>query len=289
MSRSRMMTCLVAAVFVWVSHIPAIAADDAPQDLCGGRYNSDGVYEYYDHLGCERLRSLANRYAAYERKYQQWQLEGRDMSEIIPPEGYIATYSDGEFSIEVVVAYLAKDDFDEAASASTPIIQVLVNGKPVTFDVPPTLANGRTLVPLRAIFEAMEASVTWDDATQSVTGTRGDTTVVLTIGSTVAKVNGQEVTLDVPAVLRSGRTFVPARFVAEALGAKVDWDQVTNTVIITDTQVSAAGCPEGMVKASGLFGPNGQGGCINAPKGNDGGVVTNIIESEGRVIDSDNQ
>ena len=64
-------------------------------------------------------------------------------------------------------------------------ITVILDSKIMSFDVPPQLMNGRTMVPLRAVFEAMGAHVDWDGATETVTGTKGDTVVVLAIGSTL--------------------------------------------------------------------------------------------------------
>jgi len=90
------------------------------------------------------------------------------------------------------------------------------------------------MVPLRAIFEAMEASVSWDAQTQTVTGTRGNTVVTLTIGSTSPTVNNRTVTIDQPGVIIDGRTLVPLRFVGEAFGATVDWDSSTRLVTIVD-------------------------------------------------------
>jgi len=112
-------------------------------------------------------------------------------------------------------------------------ISVLLNGSELSFDVPPQTVDGRTLVPLRAIFEALGAEVNWNDSTQTITGTKGDTTVVLPLGSTTPTVNGQTVTIDVPAMVQNGRTLVPLRFVAEALGVVVDWNPSTRTVTIT--------------------------------------------------------
>ena len=113
-------------------------------------------------------------------------------------------------------------------------ISVLLNGTPISFDQPPVIIDGRTLVPLRAIFEAMNATVDWDQSTKTVTSTRGNTTVKLTIGENTLYKNGQPVTLDVPAQLISDRTMVPARAVAEAFGADVQWNGENRTVIITE-------------------------------------------------------
>ena len=112
-------------------------------------------------------------------------------------------------------------------------IKVLLNGKEISFDQPPVLKDGRTLVPVRAIFEAMGAVVNWDDKTQTVTAVRGNTTVVMQIGNTVMKVNDEKIILDVPPQILNSRTLVPARAVAESFGADVKWDDKTSTVTIT--------------------------------------------------------
>jgi hypothetical protein len=112
-------------------------------------------------------------------------------------------------------------------------IAVRLDGRYLAFDVPPQMISGRTMVPLRAIFEALGATVNWNQAAQTVTATRGDVTVSLTIGSNVLLRNGQEIPLDVPAQVVSGRTLVPTRAVAESFGAGVNWDGPARTVVIT--------------------------------------------------------
>lgn len=114
------------------------------------------------------------------------------------------------------------------------VIQVKLNGTYLNMDVPPTIIDGRTLVPLRAIFEALNADVVWDNNTKTVTGSKGSTTVVLKINSKTAQVNGKNTLLDVPATIVDGRTMVPARFIAESLGQKVGWAENLRTVLITD-------------------------------------------------------
>ncbi|MBE7054373.1 MAG: hypothetical protein E7391_08940 [Ruminococcaceae bacterium] len=111
-------------------------------------------------------------------------------------------------------------------------IKITLNGTALTMDQPPIIVEGRTLVPLRAIFEALGATVTWDDATKCATGVLDSKTVSLVINNTQAKVNGTDVTLDVPAQIVNSRTLVPVRFISESLGCKVDWDDATKTVII---------------------------------------------------------
>jgi hypothetical protein len=113
-------------------------------------------------------------------------------------------------------------------------IIVIVNGEAIVFDQPPIIENGRTLVPLRAIFEALGARVEWDAKLQIVYADRSDVSVTLPIGSTTMYRGFEEVTLDVPAKIVGGRTLVPARAVAESFGADVTWDQSTRTVTITE-------------------------------------------------------
>ncbi|MEW5922341.1 MAG: copper amine oxidase N-terminal domain-containing protein, partial [Bacillota bacterium] len=110
--------------------------------------------------------------------------------------------------------------------------RLLLDGKQLSFDVPPVTEQGRTLVPLRTIFEALGADVRWDGTTWTVTATKGQTTVRLTVGVRTAYKNGAPVNLDVPAKIVNGRTLVPLRFVSEALGAKVNWDTKTQVVTI---------------------------------------------------------
>lgn len=76
------------------------------------------------------------------------------------------------------------------------------------------------MVPLRAIFEALGATVDWNDATQTVTSTKGNTTISLTINNPTMYVNGTSVALDSPACLVGARTLVPVRAISEAFGTK---------------------------------------------------------------------
>jgi len=112
----------------------------------------------------------------------------------------------------------------QAAPANSNAIIVYVDGDKIDFDVLPIIIEGRTMVPLRAIFEALDAQVEWDGITRAVTGFKQDTNVRLLVDSKTAIVNGKEIQLDVPATIVSGRTLVPARFISESLGAQVSWD-----------------------------------------------------------------
>lgn len=113
-------------------------------------------------------------------------------------------------------------------------ITVSVNGNEVIFDQAPIIENGRTLVPLRAIFEALGAEVYWDQNEQKVTAEKDGTVIELVIGSNVMIVDDEEAELDIAAKLVNERTMVPARAVAEAFGCEVTWDNENRAVIIEE-------------------------------------------------------
>ncbi|MEW6181876.1 MAG: stalk domain-containing protein [Bacillota bacterium] len=110
---------------------------------------------------------------------------------------------------------------------------VRINGQLQKYTQPPVIINGSTLVPLRGIFEALGAQVTWANDTKTITAVKGDITVVLQIGGQSATKNGSQVSLLQPAMIINSVTMVPARFVGQAFGAKVDWDSTTRTVFIS--------------------------------------------------------
>ncbi|WP_276354355.1 stalk domain-containing protein [Cohnella caldifontis] len=112
-------------------------------------------------------------------------------------------------------------------------VTVEINGSPVDFDQQPAIVRDRVMVPLRKIFEVLEADMTWDPDTRTVQAAKGDRKISLTIGSPVAEVDGKPVPLEAPPVVLNSRTLVPARFIAESLGADVEWDSVAKTVKIS--------------------------------------------------------
>ncbi len=109
----------------------------------------------------------------------------------------------------------------------------VVYGLPVENDVAPVLVNDRTMLPIRFIAEAMGATVGWDEATRAVTITNGDLSIAIVIGEAQATVNGEAVALDAAAFIENSRTYLPLRFVAENLGAKVEWFGDMQKVVIT--------------------------------------------------------
>lgn len=123
-------------------------------------------------------------------------------------------------------------------------VTVLVDGRQLALDVPPQIRSGRTLVPMRAIFEALGATISWDEQSKTVTAERGSDTLVLTVGSRLVEWRGSLITVDVAPEIVAGRTLVPLRFVGQALGVYVAWDGSTRTVRVEsepDDQLLARG------------------------------------------------
>ena len=101
------------------------------------------------------------------------------------------------------------------------------------FDVSPMIIGDRTLVPFRAIFEALGMTVEWDNDRRVAIGTKDNLVIEIPIDSVIVFVNGEPIELEVPAILYNDRTLVPLRFIAEASGAEVEWDDDTRTVLIS--------------------------------------------------------
>lgn len=112
-------------------------------------------------------------------------------------------------------------------------IRVMLDDEYIKFDVAPQIVNGRTMVPLRAIFEAMGADIEWDGDTSTVAAIKDETVVVAVIGSKIMYVNDDEKIIDVPPMIVGGRTLVPVRFITEAFGYEVSWDSKNRRVIIS--------------------------------------------------------
>ncbi len=115
--------------------------------------------------------------------------------------------------------------------AAAQSVTVIVNGQTMSFTQPPIVRAGRVFVPLRGVFEQLGASVVYSNGQINATGS--GRTISLTIGSTQATVSGQPETLDVAPFFVGATTFVPLRFISQALGAAVNWNDSTSTVTIS--------------------------------------------------------
>ncbi len=146
----------------------------------------------------------------------------------------VAVSNGGYYREKEYVFYVGAGNYvaqTEQGAKNSPVT-VTLDGREIQFTQPPVIDNGRTLVPLRAIFESLGATVDWDASTKTVTSRKDGKTVVMQIGSDTMSVNGAVKTLDVPAKLVNDSTMVPVRAVSEAYDCNVTWDGNTRTVVI---------------------------------------------------------
>ncbi|MBC5829688.1 MAG: copper amine oxidase N-terminal domain-containing protein [Candidatus Eremiobacteraeota bacterium] len=161
-----------------------------------------------------------------------------------------------------------------SAVVSAATVTIQVNGNVVNFDQPPVERTGRVFVPLRGVFEKLGASVVYQRPVINATGNGHN--ISLTIGSTTATIDGQHQPIDVAPFLVGSRTLVPLRFVAQALGATVNYNNGTRVVAIT----SAGG------NGGGSTG-SGNAGAGNTGTGNQSDVqLVNLSPSDGGVTSS---
>lgn len=115
-------------------------------------------------------------------------------------------------------------------------ITVMVNGKQVVSDTPAVIVSGTTMLPFRAIFNALgvdDNSIKWNQSSKSIEVRSGGKYIFLVIGNPGAVLDDKLITLNAAPYIENGRTMVPVRFVSESLGADVQWDQKTKTVTVT--------------------------------------------------------
>jgi hypothetical protein len=149
----------------------------------------------------------------------------RQLSRTTKNKGYMA----------IAVAAACTIAGSNASAQMNTSTRVEVNGRTLNTSVAPIQVNGRTLVPMRDIFEALGATVQWNPVTRGIIATRAGTNVGLQIGSNAASLNNQRLTLDQPPIVMRGSTLVPLRFVSEALGAQVNWNSAQRLVSVFES------------------------------------------------------
>ena len=117
-------------------------------------------------------------------------------------------------------------------------IRVVLNGKVIEFDQPPVIISDRTMVPVRAIYEALGAEVEWDAQTRTASGTKDGVKVSFVIDEAFVTVNGSKKEIDAPACIAGNRTLVPVRALAEGFNTKVEWDGTNRIVFLYDNEYS---------------------------------------------------
>lgn len=150
----------------------------------------------------------------------------------VEPQTYIRTENIRNGGTPVV----SFDDYSMLEKLTSPVteIKVTVNGEEVQFQGQnPVIIDGRTLVPVRGVFEALGAEVNWIGDEKKVIIFSEDVNISMKLNSDRFYVNGDEKKLDVPASLIDDRTMVPVRAISESLGCQVDWDDESKTVVIS--------------------------------------------------------
>ncbi|NLB81273.1 MAG: MBL fold metallo-hydrolase [Clostridiaceae bacterium] len=173
--------------------------------------------------------------------------------------------------------------FSLCVSAQQPI-NVLVNDNIIDFAEQPFVENGRTLVPIRAVFEALGAEVGWDENTQSIMCKKNDVCVSLTIGNNIALINNELTQLDAAPKIINGSTMVPVRFVAESLDCFVGWQELTGTVYIADNKslrdLHVHFIDVGQGDCMLIMLPNGQNLLIDAGNAKDADTIIEYIKAQ---------
>lgn len=130
----------------------------------------------------------------------------------------------------------------QPASAQQPVdVAIVINGQTLDKEPPPRMVDGRVLIPLRKVFNALGATVKYEN--KVIDAQRGSQSVSLSPGVNVAKLNGQETPLDVPPILIDTVTYVPLRFVAQALGDSVNYDAAAKTITVTPSATAGPQVP----------------------------------------------
>ncbi|MCJ8010735.1 stalk domain-containing protein [Paenibacillus sp. KQZ6P-2] len=148
----------------------------------------------------------------------------RKTSKLIWTMGIVLAF----FLCQSTVLQAASDSKAEPSSE----VAVIIDGRLASLDRAPILVKGTTLVPFRPIFEQLGLEVKWDPKAQAVTGKSQSLEIRLVIGNSYATVNGKKVKLPVAPIIRDGGTFVPLRFVGEAAGRQVTWNDAAKVITV---------------------------------------------------------
>ena len=171
--------------------------------------------------------------------------------------------------------------FSPLTAQASDDIRVTIDGAAVTFEGQgPIIVDGRTLVPVRGVFEQLGFTPVWDRDARTATLTREDYTIVITIDSATFTTNGAAHTLDVPAQIMNGSTMLPLRAVLESVGYELNWDSATRTVLITSRATSGTPTAPPLAPPSA---PAASPADTNAPPS--GPALVGVYVAENRTLD----
>ncbi len=142
------------------------------------------------------------------------------------------------WSKKIVAVLLAGTmlSFGVAQVLASERIGLEINGKEISTISAPVVVDNRTLVPARAVLEALGATVTWEQKTQKIYVDMENTNIVFQIDNDIALVNGKEMEMEVGPKIISNATMIPVRFAAELLGYDVDWNSESNSVVMKTSE-----------------------------------------------------
>ena len=120
-----------------------------------------------------------------------------------------------------------------ASATNQPEVSVVLDGHTLSFDVPPSIINDRTMVPMRKIFESLGYEVDWEQNSSKITAIRGEDIIVMYVGIYTIERNGSNITIDTAPQIVEGRTLVPVRAISESSGCSVQWDGDAKVVYIS--------------------------------------------------------
>ena len=146
---------------------------------------------------------------------------------------YVRTADGSVYESGMLTSNLQLTDKEIEFESASQSIGIVVDGEKLAFDTEPYIKSDRTLVPMRAIFEALGAEVSWDNETRTAIGVKGGVEVKITIGENVLYKNGEAIELDYAAEITNDRTMVPVRAISEAFGCTVTWNNEMKTVEVT--------------------------------------------------------
>lgn len=156
--------------------------------------------------------------------------------------------------LAIAVSMLLPFDSIIANAQDAPSVHVYLQQEKLQWEQQPYIEQGNTMVPMRALFEKLGFTVTWEQATETAMAKKGDLALSLSINKTTADVNQTLFYLEVAPQIKDGSTFIPLRFVSEAAGADVSWEESTRTVHIametTDSDLMIHKLIENMTQSS---------------------------------------
>ncbi|MGF7046493.1 hypothetical protein J2T13_000969 [Paenibacillus sp. DS2015] len=238
MKRIGMLLISLLVLFSTVTTISANSSTKAISSYVGEWQSVSPDTTYY--LTMDKSKTVANGYKMYAYYENPFSSDELFSTELQFKSSTIATfqYSGSEENLkekegkltfagdQLILTYETYKGYKMVITLERKVqkIQVYIDGSKVNLSPVPQLSNATVLVPMRAIFEYLGAKLVWDQKQQTIKASLGADTITLKIGSKQAMVNGVSVQLTEAPKVINNNTFVPLRFVSEALGAKVKWD-----------------------------------------------------------------